>query len=74
MLRIACNDRQRGATVGIVRIKYGFVDRLNIDPEGLSLELLFSNLNEYEKQRYQRNFSDMVYLRDMPFRIYLFRL
>ncbi len=74
MLRIACNDRQRGATVGIVRIKYGFVDRLNIDPEGLSLELLFSNVNEYEKQRYQRNFSDMVYLRDMPFRIYLFRL
>ena len=74
MLCIACNDRQRGATVGIVRIKYGFVDRLNIDPEGLSLELLFSNVNEYEKQRYQRNFSDMMYLRDMPFRIYLFRL
>ncbi len=70
MLRIACNDRQRGATVGIVRIKYGFVDRLNIDPEGLSLELLFSNVNEYEKQRYH----DMMYLRDMPFRIYLFRL
>lgn len=74
MLRIACNDRQRDATAGIFRIKYSFVDSLSIDPEGLSLELLLSNVNQYENQRSQRNFFDMMYLRDMPFRIYLFRL